>query len=124
MLPEAKELLEELEKRLPYYKFNNVDIVYIGIDEYEIRSINDNIVELVEKMWSEHQVLVATHLNTGTYHNHFVICSVNMFTGEKFNCNKGAYYRFRGLSDELCEKYDFNYYKKSKRKNTKKYLFC
>lgn len=48
MLPEAKELLEELEKRLPYYEFNNGDIVYIGIDEYEIRSINDNIVELAD----------------------------------------------------------------------------
>ena len=48
ILPEAKELLEELEKRLPYYEFNNGDIVYIGIDEYEIRSINDNIVELAD----------------------------------------------------------------------------
>ena len=48
MLPEAKELLEELEKRLPYYEFNNGDVVYIGIDEYEIRSINDNIVELAD----------------------------------------------------------------------------
>lgn len=45
-------------------------------------------VELAQKMFPEHQVLVATHLNTGTYHNHFVINSVNMFTGEKFNCNK------------------------------------
>lgn len=77
-------------------------------------------VELAEKMFPEHQVLVATHLNTGTYHNHFVINSVNMFTGKKFDCNKGAYFRFRGLSDELCEKS----YKKSKRKNSKKYLFC
>lgn len=48
ILPEAKELLEELEKRLLYYEFNNGDIVYIGIDEYEIRSINDNIVELAD----------------------------------------------------------------------------
>lgn len=49
-------------------------------------------LELAEKMWSEYQVVVATHLNTGTYHNHFVINSVNMFTGEKFDCNIGAYY--------------------------------
>ena len=59
-------------------------------------------VKLARKMWGEHQVIVATHFNTGTYHNHFVVNSVNMFTGKKFNCNKGAYYRFRGLSDELC----------------------
>ena len=29
-------------------------------------------VKLARKMWAEHQVLVATHFNTGTYHNHFV----------------------------------------------------
>ena len=62
-------------------------------------------VELAEKMWSEYQVVVATHFNTGTYHNHFVVNSVNMFIGKKFNCNKGAYYHFRELSDELCKEY-------------------
>ena len=81
-------------------------------------------VELAEKMWSEHQVLVATHLNTGTYHNHFVICSVNMFTGEKFNCNKGAYYRFRGLSDELCEKYNLTIIKNPKGKTPRNIYFA
>ena len=43
MLPEAKELLTELEKRLPYYEFKVGNIVYIGIDEYEITSISDTI---------------------------------------------------------------------------------
>lgn len=40
-------------------------------------------VELAKEMWSEYQVVVATHFNTGTYHNHFVVNSVNMFTGKK-----------------------------------------
>ncbi len=44
----AKELLEELEKRLPYYEFNTGDIVYIGTEEYEIRAIDDNRVTLVD----------------------------------------------------------------------------
>ncbi len=60
-------------------------------------------VELAKEMWSEYQVVVATHFNTGTYHNHFVVNSVNMFTGKKFNCNKGAYYKFREISDRLCK---------------------
>lgn len=80
-------------------------------------------VELAEKMFPKHQVLVATHLNTGTYHNHFVICSVNMFTGKKFNCNKGAYYRFRGLSDELCEKYDLTVIKNPKGRTARNIYF-
>ncbi|MCH5320186.1 MAG: relaxase/mobilization nuclease domain-containing protein [Eubacterium sp.] len=62
-------------------------------------------VQLAKDMWgADYQVLVATHFNTGTYHNHFVINSVNMWTGKKFDCNKKAYYKFRDLSDKLCEK--------------------
>lgn len=63
-------------------------------------------VELAKEMWSEYQVVVATHFNTATYHNHFVVNSVNMFTGKKFNCNKGAYYKFREISDRLCREND------------------
>ena len=60
-------------------------------------------VELAKKMWGDqYQVVVATHFNTGTYHNHFVINAVNMWDGKKFICNKGTYFRFRSLSDELC----------------------
>ena len=80
-------------------------------------------VELAEKMFPEHQVLVATHLNTGTYHNHFVINSVNMFTGKKFDCNKGAYFRFRGLSDELCEKYNLTVIKNPKGRTARNIYF-
>ena len=81
-------------------------------------------VELAEKMWSEYQVLVATHFNTGTYHNHFVINSVNMFTGKKFNCNKGAYYHFRELSDELCREYGLTVIEKPKGKTPRSIYFA
>ena len=81
-------------------------------------------VELAEKMWSEYQVVVATHFNTGTYHNHFVINSVNMFTGKKFNCNKGAYYHFRELSDELCRKYGLTVIEKPRGKTPRSIYFA
>ncbi len=81
-------------------------------------------VELAEKMWSEYQVVVATHFNTGTYHNHFVVNSVNMFTGKKFNCNKGAYYHFRELSDELCRKYGLTVIEKPRGKTPRSIYFA
>ena len=66
-------------------------------------------VELARKMWGDqYQVLVATHLNTGTYHNHFVVNPVSLWTGKKFNCNIGAYYHFRALSDELCQSHNLS----------------
>lgn len=81
-------------------------------------------VELAEKMWREHQVIVATHFNTGTYHNHFVVNSVNMFTGKKFNCNKGAYYRFRELSDSLCRENNLTVIEKPKGKTPRSIYFA
>jgi len=81
-------------------------------------------VKLARKMWGEYQVLVATHFNTGTYHNHFVVCSVNMFTGKKFNCNKGAYYRFRGLSDELCNENNLTVIKNPKGRTPRNIYFA
>ena len=81
-------------------------------------------VELAEKIWSEYQVVVATHFNTGTYHNHFVINSVNMFTGKKFNCNKGAYYHFRELSDELCREYGLTVIEKTTGKTPRSIYFA
>lgn len=82
-------------------------------------------VELAKNMWStDYQVLVATHFNTGTYHNHFVINSVNMWNGKKFDCNKKAYYKLRDLSDELCEKEGLTVIKNPKGKTPRSMFFA
>lgn len=62
-------------------------------------------VELAQKMWHDkYQVLVATHFNTGTLHNHFVLQPVCLWDGKKYDCNKREYYRMRQLSDEMCRR--------------------
>lgn len=56
-------------------------------------------------MWRDkYQVLVATHFNTGTLHNHFVLQPVCLWDGKKYDCNKREYYRMRQLSDEMCRR--------------------
>lgn len=42
-------------------------------------------VKLAKELWPDYQVIVATHLNTHCYHNHFVLNSVSFLTGKKFN---------------------------------------
>ena len=60
-------------------------------------------VEFARKMWGDkYQVLVATHFNTGTFHNHFVLNAVGMWDGKKYDCCKREYFRMRNLSDEMC----------------------
>ena len=64
-------------------------------------------VELAQRMWGDRfQVLVATHFNTGTYHNHLVINSVSYKDGKKFNCNQKAFYQMREISDQLCREHN------------------
>lgn len=82
-------------------------------------------VELARKMWGDgYQVLVATHFNTGTYHNHFVVKAVNMWDGKKFNCNEGAYWKFRALSDELCAEHRLTIIKNPQGKTPRSIYFA
>ena len=105
------------------------NIVYHAYQSFKTGEVSPELahkigVELAEKMWREHQVIVATHFNTGTYHNHFVVNSVNMFTGKKFNCNKGAYYHFRELSYELCKEYGLTVIEKPRGKTPRNIYFA
>lgn len=105
------------------------NIAYHGYQSFKTGEVSPELahkigVELARKMWSEYQVIVATHFNTGTYHNHFVVNSVNMFTGKKFNCNKGAYYHFRELSDELCKEYNLTVIEKPKGRTPRNIYFA
>lgn len=106
----AKTVYEEMKIVQNRFDKTTGNVAYHAYQSFKTGEVTAELahkigVELAEKMWSEYQVVVATHLDTGTYHNHFVVNSVNMFTGKKFNCNKGAYYHFRELSDNLCRKY-------------------
>ena len=62
-------------------------------------------VKLAKKLWGDYEVVVATHCNTGCFHNHFVINSVSVKTGMKYNDCKETYRLMREESDRLCKEY-------------------
>ena len=64
-------------------------------------------LELAERLLQgRYEVVVATHLNTGHYHNHLVFNSVSMTDGRKYHSNGKSYYEeVRRISDGLCLKY-------------------
>ena len=63
-------------------------------------------VKLAKKMWGDRfQVIVATHLNTGCLHNHFVLNSVSFTDGKHYHDNKANLKLLRQYSDELCREY-------------------
>lgn len=60
-------------------------------------------METAKKMWgAEYQIVVTTHLNTDSLHNHFVINSVSFKTGKKFENHVSDHYRLREISDAIC----------------------
>ena len=63
-------------------------------------------VALAEELWgNQFEVIVATHLNTKHYHNHFIVNSVSSVDGKKFSNRKPDYIRMREASDRLCKEY-------------------
>ena len=63
-------------------------------------------IQLAEEMWGDRfQVIVATHLNTENYHNHFVINSVSFVDGKKCEYSRTSYAELRKLNDSICEEH-------------------
>lgn len=75
-------------------------------DEVTAEIAHEIGVKLAERLWGDRfEVLVATHLNTGHYHSHFVINSVSFADGYKFYNSPDDYKKMKQVSDELCREY-------------------
>lgn len=60
-------------------------------------------METAKRIWGdEYQIVVTTHLNTDSLHNHFVINSVSFKTGRKFENHVSDHYKLREISDAIC----------------------
>ena len=60
-------------------------------------------VKLAKELWGDRfEVVVATHLNTGHYHNHLICNSVSFVDGLKYRRTKADYRQMRLVNDRLC----------------------
>lgn len=59
-------------------------------------------MQFVKEFFPKHEVLVATHLDNGQYHNHFVINATSFADGQKLHMNKFSLAKMRRLNDEIC----------------------
>lgn len=61
-------------------------------------------IKLAKELWGDRfEVVVATHLNTGHYHNHFVVNSVSFVDGLKYRRTLYDYRQMQMISDRLCK---------------------
>lgn len=61
--------------------------------------------EWAERCYPNHEVFIATHLDTDSVHSHIIINSVNMKTGRKIHQSTKELEEMRKVNDELCIKY-------------------
>ncbi|MEE1064903.1 MAG: relaxase/mobilization nuclease domain-containing protein [Acutalibacteraceae bacterium] len=67
------------------------------------------------------EVVVATHLNTGCLHNHFVLNSVSFMDGKKYYDTNESYAMLRKISDDLCKEYGLSVIENPKKRSHKSY---
>ncbi|MCR5616947.1 MAG: relaxase/mobilization nuclease domain-containing protein [Clostridiales bacterium] len=80
-----------------------------GEGEITAETAHEIGVKLAQEVWGDRfEVVVATHLNTGHYHNHFMINSVSFMDGYKYVRMNSDYDQMRTVSDRLCKEYKLN----------------
>lgn len=81
-------------------------------------------MEFAERVWGKRfQVVVTTHLNTKHLHCHFVVNSVSFVDGKKLHGEEKAWFKFRLIADELCQKYGLYYNPNPNRSKVSSYYY-
>ena len=79
-------------------------------------------VRLAERLWGERfEVVVATHIDRGHIHSHFVLNSVSFADGKKYNDCTATYMKMRNESDKLCQEYGLSVIQNPQRGKSKHY---
>ena len=98
---ETKQLWGKMGGRVCYHGYQS-----FKAGEVNAETAHEIGVKLASELWGDcFEVVVATHCNTGHYHNHFVINSVSLEDGRKFYNSPADYARMREVSDRLCREY-------------------
>ena len=121
---------EDMQYVKRYFNKTGGNLAYHCVQSFKTGEVSPELchqlgVELARRMWGDRfQVLIATHFNTGTYHNHLVINSVSYKNGQKFNCDKRAFYRMRESSDALCREHNLTVIEHHKGKTPRSIYFA
>ena len=98
---QVKEFWRKTDGRLCFHGYQS-----FKADEVDAETAHAIGKELAKRLWADRfQVVVATHCNTGHYHNHFVLNSVSFADGYHFVNTKADYEAMREMSDAICREY-------------------
>ena len=79
-------------------------------------------LEFAKRVWGEdYQVVVATHLNTKCFHNHFIVNSVSFKHGKRLRAKQ--WYELNKVSDEICREHGLSIIENRRGKGIPKQLY-
>ncbi len=102
---DTKEIWEKVEGRQYYHIVQSFEKENY-VDVNKAHEIGQKFIENNDK-FKDFQVVMSTHQDKDHIHNHFVINSVSMETGKKFEFNPKDLLRAKELSNEICKEYGF-----------------
>ena len=113
---------KEFQEIKHFWRKTGGRLCYHGYQSFKPGEVNASMahdigVELANRLWGDRfQVVVATHCNTGVYHNHLVINSVSFLDGYKFYESNRDYHQMREVSDQICREYGLSVIDKPKKR--------
>jgi hypothetical protein len=79
-------------------------------------------VALATELWGDRYcVLVGTHLNTGHFHNHLLLCPTSFVDGRRYHNSNADIKNMRKTSDRLCAEHSLSVIENPKSGKTKQY---
>ncbi len=99
---------EEMKAVQVRFGMRGTNVAYHGYqsflpDEVTPEQAHQIGIETAKRMWGDkYQVVVTTHLNTTSVHNHLVLNAVSFKDGRKFQNHIRDHIRLREVSDQLC----------------------
>ena len=116
---ETKRFWNKTDGRLAYHGYQSF---LEGDGDITAKQAHDIGVKLAQELWGDRfEVVVATHLNTGHYHNHILLNSVSFVDGNKYRRTPADYNRMRTVSDRLCKEAKLNVIESPSSKRGKSY---
>jgi hypothetical protein len=104
----AERAYEEMKAVQTRFGMKGTNVAYHGYQSFKTGEVTPEVahqigVQTARQMWGDrYQVVVTTHLNTKTVHNHMVVNAVSFRDGKKFQNHISDHIRLREVSDELC----------------------
>ena len=107
----ADRAYEEMMAVQRRFGFRGTNVAYHGFQSFRPGEVTPEEahqigIETARRMWGiKYQVVVTTHLNTESVHNHMVVHAVSFNDGKKFQNHVSDHIRLREISDRICREH-------------------